>query len=159
MNDFTIDIASKFDLPQILGLQKKAYKSEAQIYNDFSIPPLTQSTEELEIEFQNQLFLKAESKGDIVGSVRAFQKDGVCFIGKLIVSPSHQNQGLGSMLLNEIESKFSTVKKYELFTGDKSEKNLHIYKKHGYKISGRKNVSDKLTLIFLNKNNKTGSAK
>ena len=56
-------------------------------------------------------------------------------------------------LLKEIELKFSTARKYELFTGSESEKNLYVYIKHGYEISGHKKVSDKLTLTFLSKNN------
>lgn len=46
------------DLDGILRLQKRAYLSEAKLYDDYSIPPLTQSLEKIEQEFANQIFLK-----------------------------------------------------------------------------------------------------
>ena len=36
--------ASFEDAKEILDLQKLAYVSEAEIYNDYSIPPLTQTS-------------------------------------------------------------------------------------------------------------------
>lgn len=48
--------ASIEDLPEILSLQKLTYRSEAEIYNDFTIQPLTQSLEEINQEFNEQLF-------------------------------------------------------------------------------------------------------
>jgi hypothetical protein len=47
------------DAKDILDLQKLAYQSEAQIYNDYTIPPLTQSLEEIRDDFEKQVFLKA----------------------------------------------------------------------------------------------------
>jgi hypothetical protein len=38
-----VDIADKGDYEEILDLQKLAYQSEAIIFNDFTIPPLTQT--------------------------------------------------------------------------------------------------------------------
>jgi uncharacterized glyoxalase superfamily protein PhnB len=35
------------DLDEILGLQKECYRQEAEIYNDFTIPPLTQNIDSL----------------------------------------------------------------------------------------------------------------
>ncbi len=51
--------ASADDLKEILDLQKLAYVSEAEIYKDYSIPPLTQTLEQIQADFDKQLFLKA----------------------------------------------------------------------------------------------------
>ncbi|MCJ7773774.1 MAG: GNAT family N-acetyltransferase [Desulfobacterales bacterium] len=139
------------DLEEILALQKIAYRSEAEIHNDFSIPPLHQTLSEIREEFQHQLFLKVVEQGKIIGSVRAYEKKGTCFIGKLIVHPLFQNQGIGTKLLPEIEGRFEHAKRFELFTGYKSKKNLYLYNKLGYKEFKRNTISDKLTLIFLEK--------
>ena len=159
MNQIKIDNASKSDLKEILDLQKEAYVSEAKIYNDFSIPPLTETIEEIEESFKNHVFLKISLEGEILGSVRAFETNGVCQIGRLIVKQTHQNQGFGKRLLNEIESKFPESEKFELFTGEKSTKNLYLYQKCGYKVVRQQKVSQSLTLIFLNKNNKLSTTK
>ncbi len=42
--------ASHKDLSKILSLQYKAYESEAIRYNDYSIPPMTQTLTELNEE-------------------------------------------------------------------------------------------------------------
>ncbi|WP_198936769.1 GNAT family N-acetyltransferase [Domibacillus epiphyticus] len=34
-------------------------------------------------------------RGKIIGSVRAYEKEGICYIGKLMVQPAYQNKGLG----------------------------------------------------------------
>ena len=151
---FAIEIASRSDLARILQLQKTAYLSEAEIYGDCNIPPLLQTLEDLEAEFETMLFLKIEIDGALVGSVRACEKDGVCHIGKLIVSPERQNNGLGSALLLEMERHFPHVSAYALFTGGKSSKNLGLYDKHGYVRTERTRVSDALTVVHLRKPNR-----
>lgn len=45
-----VTAADRSDLAQILSLQKEAYVSEAEIYDDYSIPPLHQSQEDIEGE-------------------------------------------------------------------------------------------------------------
>ena len=147
----SIEQATIDDAQEILALQKLAYASEAEIYNDFTIPPLHQTIDEINAEFECQYFLKFCANGRIVGSVRAYVKDGTCFIGKLIVHPECQNQGIGTKLLEEIENTFDNVTRYELFTGHKSRKNLHLYEKNGYKIFRRQNVADDLTIVFMEK--------
>ncbi len=141
------------DAEAILILQKLAYRSEAEIYNEFSIQPLTQTPEEIEQEFESLLFLKAQDGERIIGSVRAREEQGTCFIGKLIVHPASQNQGLGTNLMNEIEGRFGRAERFELFTGHRSERNLHLYRKLGYRVFREQEISEKLTLLFMEKEN------
>jgi hypothetical protein len=68
--DAIITRASIEDARAILALQRIAYQSEARLYRDWSIPPLTESLEDLRIEFSDKVFLKAKLGGLIVGSVR-----------------------------------------------------------------------------------------
>ncbi len=139
------------DLNEILNLQKEAYRQEAEIYNDFNIQPLHQTIDSLITEWKDGVVLKATSNGIIVGSVRGQLTDGVCKIGKLIVKPDFQNKGIGKLLMKEIEEKFSQADFFELFTGHKSDKNLALYKKIGYKEFRRETISDSLHLVFLRK--------
>lgn len=146
-----IKTATVSDAAEILSLQKLAYQSEAVLYNDFDIPPLRQTQSELEQEIKEQVVLKAVINNKIVGSVRAYQKNGVCYIGRLIVAPERQNQGIGTGLIREIEAVFDECSRYELYTGFKSEKNLYLYQKLGYRIFKKETVSDKLQLVYLEK--------
>jgi ribosomal protein S18 acetylase RimI-like enzyme len=147
-----IEKATILDGEEILSLQKLAYRSEAEIYDDFSIPPLLQTLEEVRKDFENQVFLKTVLNGKIVGSVRAFVKEGTCYIGRLIVHPDFQNQGIGTGLMRGIEETFKEARRFELFTGHKSEKNLHLYEKLGYRVFKTVKANERLTIVFLEKN-------
>lgn len=146
----TVDIAAKGDLAEIMALQKLAYSSEAQIYNNFTIQPLVQTLQSLEEEAAGSIVLKAVENRQITGSVRAYVKDGTCHIGKLIVHPDYQNKGLGKKLLQAVEKCFAGVR-YELFTGHLSAKNLALYKKLGYKSIRAEKFNDDLQFVYLEK--------
>ena len=146
-----IERAMISDAEEILSLQKLAYRSEAEIYNDFNIPPLVQTLESIEKDFENQYFLKTVMNGKIIGSVRAYTKEGTCYIGRLIVHPDFQNRGIGTDLMNEIERIFNTCRRFELFTGDKSERNLYLYQKLGYKIFKKAKITDQTMVVYLEK--------
>jgi N-acetylglutamate synthase-like GNAT family acetyltransferase len=148
-----IEIADVKDARVILELQKLAYQSEAAIWNDYTIPPLMQALEEMEQDFQKQVVLKATIDGRIVGSVRAYTKDGTCYIGRVIVHPDCQNRGLGKQIMKAIEDHFATADRYELFTGQKSERNLYFYQKLGYRIFRSEKLTDRVTIVYLEKQN------
>ena len=151
IDEYPIELASIEDAEEILELQKLAYKSEAEIIGDFTIPPLLQTIDEIRSEFNYQIFLKVSVDNKIIGSVRCYLKKRTCYIGKLIVHPDCQNHGIGTRLLAAAEKQFSTAERFELFTSCKSVKNLHIYEKCGYHCFRSRTVSDKLTLLFLEK--------
>lgn len=150
-----IEKALESDLVEILDLQKNAFISEAKINNDYTILPLTQTMESIVNEFENSVFLKATIDNIIVGSVRAYEKDGVNNIGRLIVHPNFENKGIGTKLMVYIEELFKYCTKYEVFTGEKSIKNLYLYNKLGYKEFRRSSISDKLTIVYLEKATKS----
>jgi len=68
--DLQISLASKNDANEILELQKSAFLGQAAIYNNYELPPLTQTLESIENEFGEKTFLKAVSNGQVIGSVR-----------------------------------------------------------------------------------------
>ena len=147
-----IIVANIEDSEKILGLQKLAYQSEAEIYQDYSIPPLMQTIEEIKREFGVQTFLKAsDEKDDIIGSVRAYSDNDSCFIGRVIVHPEWQGKGIETKLMNSIEEHFSDAQRYELFTGTKSVGNIRFYKRLGYKPFKEQAVNEFLSLIYLEK--------
>ncbi len=152
-NELTIDIrdASEADAAEILEIQKLAFHGQCILYNDFALPPLVQTLEELIQDFTTHVFLKAAHEGKIVGSVRGRVEGYTCLISRLIVRPDHQNKGIGKKLMHAIESKFSGVSRYELFTGEKSKKNLTLYGKLGYREFERKPQSANVMLICMEK--------
>ena len=147
----TIKKASVADAEELHKLQRLAYISEAEIYNDYTIPPLVQKLEETREAFKTYVILKAVSGGKIIGSVRGELTEDYVYVGRLMVHPDFQNHGLGTRLLNAIEAEFPQVQKFTLATGHKSERNLHLYHKLGYKDTGTRLENDRLTMVFLEK--------
>jgi ribosomal protein S18 acetylase RimI-like enzyme len=146
-----ITYASAEDAVAILELQKLAYQSEAKLYDDFSIPPLIQTMEELEMDFNHQVFLKTQIESKIIGSVRGYQSGNTCYIERLIVHPNHQGQGIGIALMESFESCFGQVQRFELFTGNKSDRNIHLYERLGYKIFKSTEINKNLSFVFMEK--------
>ncbi|UXY14587.1 GNAT family N-acetyltransferase [Chitiniphilus purpureus] len=146
-----IGTATRADAPAILALQRCAYQAEAQRYGDPALPPLTQTLDELEAEIAAGIVLKARIGTVLVGSVRARLVDGTCRIGRLIVDPASQRRGIGSALLQAIEAACPQAERFALFTGSRSADNLRLYRRHGYQVNGEQVVSDKVTLVLLEK--------
>lgn len=143
--------AAPADAEAILDLQKLAYRSEAALYGDLSIPPLLQTVEEMRDDLRTQVVVKAVEDERIVGSARAYERDGTAFIGRVIVSPALQGQGLGKRLMAAIEAEFPSVGRFELFTGHLSTRNLRFYRSLGYREFKTVAVSEKLSFIYLEK--------
>jgi ribosomal protein S18 acetylase RimI-like enzyme len=154
----TLAPAQLADAPVVLALQHLAYQSEAALNDDYTIPPLTQTLSELEADFQRQFYLKALSAGTIVGAVRGYAQNGTCYIGRLMVLPACQNRGLGTQLLRAIEAHFNVVRRYELFTSERSTCNLYLYQKLGYHIYRTEQLTAKVTIVYLEKLNSPTSA-
>lgn len=149
----TILPAQREDLQEILDLQYLAYQSEAKLCNNPNIPPLTQTLRDIEQEFQTGIVLKCMDHNHvIVASIRGYAGNGSFYIGKLIVRPDLQGQGIGTKLLEEIERNYP-YKRYELFTSSNSLRNIKLYERLGYVVFKEQEAAKNLKLIYLEKQN------
>lgn len=148
-----IEKAQTEDLKDILELQYLAYQSEAKLFGDMDIPLLKQTIEEVCKEYEKGIILKkVDDNGVIIGSVRAYQDGGTVYIGKLMVHPEMQKQGIGTKLLCELENQYPN-QRYELFTSTKSVDNIRMYERLGYKKYKEEIVSPELQFVYLEKCN------
>ncbi|WP_411075158.1 GNAT family N-acetyltransferase [Streptomyces sp. cmx-4-7] len=167
----TISAADARDAEHILKLQYLCYQSEAELYGDWSIEPLTQSLDALRAELEEGQGLVARLGDEVVASVRArVDEDGTVRIAKLIVHPRMRRHGLGGRLLDAIERHFAEgaatsappgtgtgteaappVKRFQLFTGHRSEVNLRLYRSKGYAQVATRELGPRLTLVTLEK--------
>ncbi|WP_027938447.1 GNAT family N-acetyltransferase [Anaeroarcus burkinensis] len=147
--DVSVKIADKSDAESILILQKEAYASEAALYGKWDIEPLRQTLEGLIAEWDEQVVLKAVLGETVAGSIRGRLQGETCCVGKLMVKPELQNKGLGKMLLYALENSFPKVRRFELFTGEKSLKNLHLYEQMGYCRERTQEIDAMLKIVFL----------
>jgi ribosomal protein S18 acetylase RimI-like enzyme len=85
--------------------------------------------------------------------VRGHQAGIPSYIGRLIVHPDFQKQGIGTALMEQIESCFGQVQHFELFSGHKSDGNIRLYQRLGYKLFKREEINKTTSFLFMEKCN------
>ena len=146
-----ISLATAVIAAELLELQKLCFYDEAELNQEFNIPPLRQTLDSLREDFRMHTFLAAWLGSWLVGSVRGRRDGAIGHIGRLVVHPDHRGRGLGKALMAAIEAALPGVEYYELFTGERSERNLRLYGSLGYVSYRREVVTPRLTLIHLRK--------
>ncbi|MDX3852665.1 GNAT family N-acetyltransferase [Streptomyces sp. AK02-01A] len=157
----TISAASAQDAEHILKLQYLCYQNEAELYGDYTIEPLTQTLDDLRAELGRGHGLVARLGDEVVASVRgSVDATGTARIEKLVVHPRMRRHGLGGRLLDAIEAHFAgepAAKRFQLFTGHRSEGNLRLYRSRGYAPVSTEQVGPRLRLVTLEKGSAAGT--
>jgi len=133
---------------ELLTLQRAAYVTEAQRYDDVRLPALVQTLDELADELPRSACLAALAGSRLVGAVRTRERDGVLHVGRLVVVPDLQGQGIGTRLLLAAEGT-TPLARATLFTAARSTANLRLYRRHGYVHAHRETVRPGLELVHL----------
>lgn len=150
MEELTIRAAEPADAGELLTVQRAAYVSEARIYQDFDLPPMIETVDEVRAAIAAETVLVALAGTRIVGAVRGRLDGDTCHVGRLAVAPDQQGNGIGTALLGAIEERFAGVRRFELFTGGHSEPNLRLYRRHGY-VDLPRRPGDHPELLYLAK--------
>ena len=146
-----IDLARAEDASVIADLIRRAFQSQAELYDVDDLPPLNETEESILEAMSANVVLKAVHEDSIVGSVKGELKDGICHIGRLVVEPELQGQGIGRALTAALEERFPDVQRFEIFTGHLSDTALGLYESLGYVRYETKVVHDNVTLVYLKK--------
>ncbi|MEJ7628583.1 MAG: tRNA (guanosine(37)-N1)-methyltransferase TrmD [Nocardioidaceae bacterium] len=130
-----VRLARPADAGELLTLQRCCWVSEAQLNDALRIPPLVESLDDVRSALDDWLTVTVRVDGRLVASVRARRAlDGAWEIGRLMVAPDLEGRGLGRHLLAHIEEAAPPeATSYRLFTGARSERNLRMYRKAGYR--------------------------
>ncbi|GGW19517.1 GNAT family N-acetyltransferase [Streptomyces capoamus] len=151
----TISVATEQDAEQIFRLQYLCFQSEAALYGNYRIDPLVQTLDSVRQEVAADCVFVARLGEEVVGSVRGkVTEDGAAAIGKLCVHPRLQGHGIGARLLRAAEAALESERgatRFRLFTGHRSEGNLRLYRRVGYRTVGRAKGDDGVEMIILEK--------
>jgi GNAT superfamily N-acetyltransferase len=130
------------DAGEILTLQRAAYVGEAMLYDQF-LPPLFETLDEIRAVLRDPgvVVLGIRDRGRLIGTARV-KADGE--VARVAVAPDRQHEGLGTRLVQAAIQRGGRW----LFTGDRSEGNLRLYRRHGFEETHRVPVEGH-TLIYL----------
>ncbi|WP_374215957.1 GNAT family N-acetyltransferase [Frankia sp. AiPs1] len=155
-----LTVARDDDADQIVKLQYLCYQSEAELYGDHAIAPLTETVAELRgllaaggddgRRGDATVILVARRGWEVVAAVRGRLDGDTCRVGRLITHPRLRRRGLASRLLAEIELRHPTAARFELFTGARSVDNIRLYTRCGYRET-RRAVDAGIEMMFLAK--------
>ena len=148
-----IDVVEDTVAGELLTVRKAAFVSEAQLYDDPHIPPLTQTLEELRADLADPavITLGAWLGHRLVGSIRVGVEGTKATLGRLAVVPDLQGQGIGTQLLLAVPERLpADIAEVWVFTGRDSVQNLAMYAKHGYEHEYDQAAGD-LTYAYLRK--------
>jgi GNAT superfamily N-acetyltransferase len=138
--------ATEADAAEVMVLQRCCWVSEAISNNDLTIPPLVESLESVRTWMADAWVLRDDGRR-LIGAVRATRDGKTWQIGRLMVAPDRQGEGLGGVLLRHAESQAPEgVRSHELFTGAASLGNIARYRHAGYAEIARTDA-----LVFLRK--------
>ena len=136
--DFDLATATPADVPELLTLSRACWVTEALANDTLDIPPLVETLEETAAGIAEWTTWTLRAGGRLVGSVRgrvAPDDDSLWQIGRLMVAPDLQGRGLGRALLAFAEAQAPPgTAAYWLNTGARSDRNLRIYRKAGYRV-------------------------
>jgi GNAT superfamily N-acetyltransferase len=152
-HEVTIDVVEDDAAGELLTLRRAAFVSEAQLYDDPHIPPLTQTLEELRRDLADPdvVTLGAWRGHRLVGSIRVGLEGTKATLGRLAVAPDLQGMGIGTQLLLAVPPHLRpTTSEVWVFTGQDSLQNLAMYTKHGYEHQFDQATGD-LTYAYLRK--------
>ena len=151
--EVTIQQVTDEEAGELLTLRRAAFVSEAQVYNDPHIPPLTQTLEELRADLASDgvVTLGARLGHRLVGSIRVLLEDKKATLGRLAVAPDLQGPGIGTQLLFAVLPYLPEgTEEIWVFTGQDSTHNIALYEKHGYEHQFDRTAGD-LTYAYLRK--------
>ncbi|GAA2757878.1 GNAT family N-acetyltransferase [Actinopolymorpha rutila] len=129
------------DAGELLTLQRAAYVSEAQAHHDLTLPPLSETLDQLRAALADPACHPwgTRESGRLVAGVRVrLVEESTAEIGRLTVAPDRQGRGLGTTLLLTAEDRLPAgISSVRLFTGEHSHSNLRLYRRLGYQETGR----------------------
>ncbi|MGB5951389.1 MAG: tRNA (guanosine(37)-N1)-methyltransferase TrmD [Ornithinimicrobium sp.] len=136
--DLILATAEPRDAAEIMVLSRACWLPEGREHDSFEIPALAETVDDVALWLTQWHTWTVRVAGRLIGGVRARRSGDNWDIGRLMVSPDLQGRGLGSALLTYAEAAApADVRGYVLFTGGRSVANLRMYKRAGYRITGR----------------------
>lgn len=127
--------AGRDDVAELCVLQRCCWVSEAILNDTLDLPALHETLDDVAEWVATRSVWTLRLSGRLIGAVRAHRDGDRWEIGRLMVAPDLAGRGLGRWLLAHAEAAAPDgVDQFELFTGGRSERNLRMYARAGYRL-------------------------
>lgn len=131
-----LSYADSGDAAELLVLQRCCWVTEAILNETLAIPALHEDSATVQAWVEKMHVWTVRVGPRLVAAVRAHQDGDRWEIGRLMVAPDLRGAGLGRWLLHHAESQApATVRRFDLFTGGRSERNVRMYRAAGYELA------------------------
>jgi ribosomal protein S18 acetylase RimI-like enzyme len=140
---------------ELLTLQRASFVTEAQLYDDPNLLALRQTLDEVTAELDDPAVICLgirDEHGRLIASIRARIARETADVAQLVVAPDQQGHGFGTQLLTELERRLpAQVTTLRLYTGDRSDGNLRLYRRAGFKETHREPTSTAFHHVHMTK--------
>ena len=135
IQDAEVRTATPSDAGELLTLQLACWVREAQANETLDIPPLREDLAAVQAWLGTWTTFVVRSGSRLVAAVRGRLEGDTWEVGRLMVAPDLRGRGLGRWLLGHVESAApAEARRVSLVTGARSEANLRMCKKAGYRF-------------------------
>lgn len=142
------------DLAELVVLQRCCWVSEAVLNDTLDVPALHETHEEVLAWAQSWTTIVVRREGRLVAAARGrLGGEQEWEIGRLMVAPDLAGNGIGSALLALIEAQApASARRFSLFTGAASQRNIRTYQRAGYQLAEAPQVPGHIAgAVFMTK--------
>jgi GNAT superfamily N-acetyltransferase len=154
IGDAEIDPVTPEDCAELYVLQRCCWVEEALLNDTLAIPALHESLEDVRDWTKTWSAWRVRQGPRLIGAVRARPDGDAWEVGRLMVAPDLAGRGLGRWLLAFVEAQApADTRRFVLFTGRNSARNIAMYERAGYRITEHAEVGkgDLQAAVFLAK--------
>lgn len=146
--NLTIKRTQEVEARRLLEIQTEAFAEDLVRYEDYDTSPVNESIERLLRKVASFYHYTIWLGDEIIGGADVRDlKENRYRLNRVFLSHEYQNKGLGSKIMELIESEFPSAIEWSLDTPYLNTRNHHFYEKLGYKKVGQHQISAKLLLI------------
>jgi ribosomal protein S18 acetylase RimI-like enzyme len=144
-----LDLCDQSTASELLELQRRAYRVEAELIGSFAIPALDETLAEL--QRCGETFLGAIVEGAIAGAISWRVVGDTIDLHRLIVDPAHFRRGIGSLLVRRALAVEPSVRDAVVQTGAANAPALALYRREGFSVVDEAEPAPGLRVVLLAK--------
>jgi ribosomal protein S18 acetylase RimI-like enzyme len=142
-----LDLGDDATLASLVALQRASYRVEAELIGAPSLPPLTETPEELRA--CGESFLGAAEERRLLGAVAYKRAGDTVDIHRLVVHPAAFRRGIATGLLDALEAREADAGRWIVGTAAANRPALALYERRGFAVAEEQELPGGLRYLRL----------